>query len=227
MQNIAAENNLSETAFYTKEKDHYQIRWFTPTTEVYLCGHATLATAFVLWECENHTADFIQFQSPRSGALAVTKTEDGLTLDFPADHYHEVPLTNELIAGFNIAPIAAYRGKDDYLFLYENEGQIKDLFPDFQQVSKLKTRGVIVTAKGENTDFVSRFFAPRVGVNEDPVCGSAHTLLTPFWAKCLGKNELTALQLSQRQGFLKCKNLGDRVALSGEARLYLKGEIFI
>ncbi|WP_445721761.1 PhzF family phenazine biosynthesis protein [Flavobacterium sp.] len=227
MLKIAAENNLSETAFYVKNEKQFEIRWFTPTVEVDLCGHATLATAFVLFNFENYNSNKIEFYSPRSGNLTVRKDGDWLTLNFPSDQFNEVELSEELKSGFNFKPTKAFKGKTDYLLRFENEQQIKDIETDFSKIAKVNARGIIITARGEKSDFVSRFFAPQVGVNEDPVCGSAHTFLTPYWSAELNKNELTAIQLSDRKGFLKCKNLNKRVELSGQAKLYLKGIIEI
>lgn len=227
MQNIAMENNLAETAFYIKSGNEYHIRWFTPTVEVDLCGHATLAAAFVLFNHENHPDPEIRFYSHRSGKLTVMKTGDFLTLNFPADTIQPVELTRDLSAGFNTMPVEAYKGKTDYMLVFENEAQIAALNPHMEQIAKVEARGIIATAPGHEVDFVSRFFAPQSGINEDPVTGSAHTTLTPYWAKRLDKNELTAMQLSQRKGWLKCKYLVDRIEISGQARLYMKGEIFI
>ncbi len=227
MQKIAMENNLAETAFYVKSGNEYQIRWFTPTVEVDLCGHATLAAAFVLFNYENHTEAEIRFLSPRSGELIVTQNGDFLTLNFPTDTLESVELTSELTSGFNIMPIEAYKGKTDFMLVFENEQQVKALIPKMKQVEKIVARGIIVTAPGEEVDFVSRFFAPQSGINEDPVTGSAHTTLTPFWAKRLVKNELSAIQLSSRKGYLNCKFMDERVEISGQAQLYLKGEISV
>jgi len=227
MQNIAMENNLAETAFYVKSGNEYHIRWFTPTLEVDLCGHATLAAAFVLFNFENHTDAEIRFHSPRSGELIVTRHGDSLTLNFPSDSIKPVELTSELTAGFNLKPVEAYKGKTDYMLVFENESQVKELIPEIDLIEKITARGIIITAPGDTADFVSRFFAPQSGIDEDPVTGSAHTTLTPFWAKKLGKNELSAIQLSGRKGYLNCKYLNERVEISGQARLYLKGEIFI
>lgn len=228
MQNIAMENNLAETAFYIKEKDgSFQLRWFTPATEVDLCGHATLATAYVLFNHEGVDGNVIHFHSPRSGKLTVTKAGDLLTMNFPSDVFSEVELTKELTVGFNIKPKTAYKGKTDYMLVYDTEKEITDIVPDFNLINEVQARGIIVTAKGDNVDFVSRFFAPQVDVNEDPVTGSAHTTLIPFWANRLHKDELTAVQLSARKGHLSCKYLGERVEISGQCKLYLTGEIYI
>jgi PhzF family phenazine biosynthesis protein len=227
LQKIAMENNLAETAFYVNKDNVYQIRWFTPTVEVDLCGHATLATAFVLYKYQDHTGNTIHFYSHRSGDLMVTKQDDLLTLNFPTDVFERITLTRELMNGFTIKPLEAFKGKTDYMLVFENESQIRKLIPSFPEISKLNGRGVIVTAKGDHVDFVSRFFAPQSGVNEDPVTGSAHTTLTPYWARKLGKNELTATQLSAREGHLRCKYLNDRVEISGQAKEYLIGEIVV
>jgi PhzF family phenazine biosynthesis protein len=227
LQKIAMENNLAETAFYVKDEDQYELRWFTPAVEVDLCGHATLAAAFVLFNHENHTGNTIHFHSLRSGILTVTKEGELLTLNFPTDKLVPIELTSELISGFNIRPQLAFKGKTDYMLVFENEEEIKKVIPSFDTISKLKARGIIVTAEGNKVDFVSRFFAPAAGVNEDPVTGSAHTTLIPYWSERLGKTELTATQLSSRTGYLKCKYLNDRVEISGQGKLYLIGQIFL
>jgi|DewCreStandDraft_4_1066084.scaffolds.fasta_scaffold35093_3 PhzF family phenazine biosynthesis protein len=226
LQKIAMENNLSETAFYVKHNDAYPIRWFTPTVEVDLCGHATLAAAFVLFNYENHRSENIHFCSSRSGKLTVRKSDNLLLMNFPADVIESVPVTDQMHCCFNISPKEVVKGLSDYLFVYDDEESIRRLVPDFGNIMKLNCRGVIVSAKGYETDFVSRFFAPRVGVPEDPVTGSAHTTLIPYWASKLSKDRLTALQLSQRSGQLYCRHLGNRVEIGGAARLYLKGEIY-
>jgi PhzF family phenazine biosynthesis protein len=225
MQNIALENNLSETAFYVKAGDEYHIRWFTPTVEVDLCGHATLAAAHVLFHHENHMGKEITFHSHRSGVLKVYKQDQLLTLDFPADTFQQIEWPNEMLSGFNVIPQEAYKGKSDYMLVFGSEDLVKNIEPDYSIISTWKVRGVIVTAKGDNVDFVSRFFAPQSGVNEDPVTGSAHTTLTPYWSAKLDKKEFTAIQLSDRKGYLSCKLLGNRVQISGNARTYLIGEI--
>jgi PhzF family phenazine biosynthesis protein len=226
LQNIAMENNLAETAFYVNEKEGLRIRWFTPTVEVDLCGHATLATAFVLFHHENYGGDKIVFNS-RSGPLTVTKTGDILTLNFPVDKLVEVAALPVLEQGLGIKPTKTFKGKTDYMLVFEREDQIKNMSPDFRLIGTVEARGIIVTAKGNNVDFVSRFFGPQSGMDEDPVTGSAHTSLSPYWATVLNKTELTALQLSKRQGKLKCKLLGDRVEISGTAKSFLIGTISI
>jgi PhzF family phenazine biosynthesis protein len=227
MQNIAAENNLAETAFVVFSGDKYEIRWFTPTVEVDLCGHATLASAYVLFNELGFVGDQINFISHRSGPLSVTRNGSTLALNFPVDSLTELPFKPEFAIGLSQAPCKVLKGKTDYLFVYDSEAEILDLHPDFEALKAHQVRGIIVTAPGETTDFVSRFFGPACGVNEDPVTGSAHTTLTPYWASVLGKTELSARQLSFRTGDLTCKLVGDRVEIAGEAVLYLRGEISI
>lgn len=226
MQNIAMENNLSETAFYVKEKDGYRIRWFTPSIEVDLCGHATLASAYVLFNQEGYTGSSVVFQS-RSGLLSVAKVQNQLTLDFPVDTLTQVDSVVPLEEGLGVPSKATYKGKTDYLIEVENETIVRQLRPDLKKISQVKARGIIVTAKGESVDFVSRFFGPQSGVDEDPVTGSAHTTLTPYWSHILQKTKLSARQLSKRGGSLTCELKGNRVEITGEARLYLKGTLFI
>jgi PhzF family phenazine biosynthesis protein len=225
MQKIAMENNLAETAFYCKDgSGKFNIRWFTPTIEVDLCGHATLASAHVLFNHESHPLDEIVFHS-RSGELKVKRRDDWLHLDFPTDTIREIPLTSELIECFDLKPRQAWRGKTDFMLIFENEEQVRNLKPDFNRIERLSARGIIVTANGNVTDFVSRFFAPQSGIKEDPVTGSAHTSLIPYWSNRLGKEELTAIQVSQRSGYLLCRYDGTRVLIGGKARTYLVGEI--
>lgn len=224
MLKIANENNLSETAFYLQQNGKYHIRWFTPAVEVALCGHATLASAFVLFHHEHYEGDTLHFES-KSGTLSVKKEKDFLTLDFPTDTLEKVTLTDELKAGFNLLPIEVYKGKTDYLFIYSDEDTIKHIKIDLLNVSKIQARGVIVSAKGKTCDFVTRFFAPQCGVNEDPVTGSAFTTLTPYWSRILNKKEMTAVQLSARKGYVVCRNRGNRTEISGKAKLYMQGEI--
>lgn len=225
MQNIAAENNLAETAFIVPVRNEYEIRWFTPTVEVDLCGHATLASAYVLFNELGFAGDQINFVSHRSGPLSVTKNRSVLALNFPVDTLSELSIKPAFAIGLSHAPVKVFKGKTDYLFVYNSEAEILALQPDFEALKTHPVRGIIVTAPGETTDFVSRFFGPACGVNEDPVTGSAHTTLTPYWASVLGKSELSARQLSLRTGSLSCKLLGNRVEIAGEAVLYLRGEI--
>ncbi|MFH1005012.1 MAG: PhzF family phenazine biosynthesis protein [Bacteroidota bacterium] len=226
LQNIAMENNLSETSFFVKENDKFHIRWFTPIVEVNLCGHGTLATAFVIFNYENFAGNTIRFHS-KSGELSVKKEKEILTLDFPADKLERISPPEKITNALGAIPIEAYKGKTDYLFVYNTQEQVYRLYPDFRKLSEVNVRGIIATAKGNDCDFISRFFAPVSGVEEDPVTGSAHTSLTVYWSAQLGKTSLSAIQLSKRKGYLHCKMLGDRVEISGEARLYLTGEIEI
>lgn len=225
LQLIAAENNLPETAFFVPNEDGYHIRWFTPSTEMELCGHATLASAYVIFSIIGKEDSEINFDS-LSGTLKVTKDGDWLTMDFPTDQYQVAvppPALNEALAP--VLPLEVYRGKSDYMVVLENETELRELKPDIIILSTIPTRGVIVTAPGDETDFVSRFFAPQSGIDEDPVTGSAHTTLIPYWARRLQKLSLTARQISKRGGYLGCKLMDKRVLISGKVRLYLKGEI--
>ncbi len=225
MQQIAGENNLSETAFAVKSDDHYEIRWFTPTSEVDLCGHATLAATHVLFQHYHVPGDQIRFRSMKMGDLAVRRKGEYLTLDFPADPVEQVKITQALIDAMGKAPVESYRGRTDYLLIYDTQADIEEISPNFSQLAEIDSRGVIVSAPGKETDVVSRFFAPGLGINEDPVTGSAHTTLTPYWSERLGKRELTARQLSSRKGELFCLLRGDRVHIRGKAVTYLAGEI--
>ncbi|MDX1830452.1 MAG: PhzF family phenazine biosynthesis protein [Lutibacter sp.] len=227
MQKIGAENNLAETAFIVNKGNDFEIRWFTPYVEVDLCGHATLAAAYVLYKYYEYKSDKVIFHSRTSGELFVTRKNDFLTLNFPKDICEKVETPQVLIDAFGIKPLETFKGKTDYLLIFQSQKNIEDLNPDFNLIAAVGGRGVIVSAKGEQTDFVSRFFAPQVGVNEDPVTGSAHTTLAPVWSKILGKKILTAKQLSKRQGNLKCECLDDRVEITGKAIIYLIGEIEI
>ena len=226
MQAIAAENNLSETAFVMPEGDHHRIRWFTPAVEVDLCGHATLAAAHVLFSHLGYRAESISFTSP-SGMLHVRKQEDLLFLNFPADTLHPVEPAPELIDGLGTRPVKVHKGRDDYLALLESEDKVRSLAPDMSVLEKTPSRGVIITAPGRDVDFVSRFFAPQLGVPEDPVTGSSHTSLIPYWAARLGKQELHALQVSKRGGEIFCKDLGERVEIGGRAVTYLVGKVWV
>jgi PhzF family phenazine biosynthesis protein len=225
MQGIAFENNLSETAFFIPNNEAFQIRWFTPAVEVDLCGHATLAAAHVLFNHLNYDKRIIHFES-KSGPLTVRKDNEYITLNFPSTRLDVSEVSPVLIETLGINPVAVYES-DDLFVLLNSEDEVSRVNPDFSLLSKLPYRGVIVTAAGKDCDFVSRFFAPSVGIDEDPVTGSAHTKLIPFWAERLAKETLTARQLSQRKGELKCAYLGDRVEISGQAITYLVGEIFI
>jgi PhzF family phenazine biosynthesis protein len=227
MLNIAAENNLAETAFYIPVGDDFHIRWFTPTMEVDLCGHATLASAYVIFKIYNYAGDTIRFAS-RSGELIVQFKDEWLTLDFPVDPYHVAVPPPALVESLNATVmLEVHKGKTDYLVVLESEEEVRNLEYDIIILSTIPARGIIVTAPGDDVDFVSRFFAPQSGIDEDPVTGSAHTTLIPYWAEKLSKTTLTAKQLSKRGGFLHCELDGERVKIGGQARLYLKGEIEI
>ena len=226
MQNIAMENNLAETAFYVPIDNHFELRWFTPTIEVDLCGHATLASAHVIFS-NGYAEDEIIFISPRSGELRVRRKENLYTMNFPSDTLKKVPAPSEILEGLGISPIEVFKGKTDYMVIVENQAIIESLQPDFKILEKLNARGTIVTAPGQNSDFVSRCFFPQAGVDEDPTTGSAHTSMIPYWANKLGKTEMTAVQLSNRKGHLSCKYLNDRVEISGHAKTYLIGHIYI
>lgn len=226
MQQIAMENNLSETAFFRSNSDGFDIRWFTPKAEVKLCGHATLATAHVIFEEKGYPHPEIVFQS-KSGPLKVKRCGDMLQLDFPQDTLRPTDAPNQIIQALGKLPIACFKGRSDYLLVFESEKDILAMTPNFTALAKTDARGVIVTARGSRVDFVSRFFAPSVGVDEDPVTGSAHTSLTPYWANELGKLEMTAMQLSHRGGELQVSLQADRVLIGGKTKTYLRGEIFI
>ncbi|MBI5915002.1 MAG: PhzF family phenazine biosynthesis protein [Bacteroidetes bacterium] len=226
LQQIAAENNLAETAFFIKNKEGYHLRWFTPAVEVDLCGHATVATAHVLWQHLGFEGNELSFYS-RSGILGVKKDGDWYTLDFPTDHIEQVETPDILEKALDFQPSETWKGREDYLLFVENQAVVERLDPDFRLLAQLKSRGVIVTARGADVDFVSRCFFPAFGIDEDPATGSAHTTLMSFWAKKLGKNDLTARQISRRGGYLKCTLQGDRTAISGQAVTYLEGKLTI
>lgn len=228
MQQIAMENNLSETAFILrKDSSQYDIRWFTPETEVDLCGHATLGAAHVILTYIDQGKSSVQFNS-RSGELRVEKSDNIYWLDFPSQPPEPVSMPKLLPEAIGTIPI--YAGFNiDLMVLVENERIVQGMIPNLDMIRNLDVRGVIVTAPSErdSVDFVSRFFAPGVGVPEDPVTGSAHTVLTPFWAKRLGKRQLNALQISKRGGSLTCIDNGDRVKIGGSAVTFLEGSITI
>jgi PhzF family phenazine biosynthesis protein len=224
MQQIAFENNLAETAFVVNEPEGYRIRWFTPLVEVDLCGHATLASAHVLFNHEHYVGNEISFNS-RSGPLSVTRHDGLLSLNFPADTFEKMEPSETLLNCFSIRPGEIYKGNTDYMFVFETEQEIEHASPRFEVIETLDARGVIITAKGKEVDFVSRFFAPQCGIDEDPVTGSAHTTLTPYWSGRLGKTSLSARQLSTRGGDLHCQLINDRIIISGKAVTYLIGDI--
>lgn len=228
MQHIAQENNLAETAFFVKKDSVFELRWFTPEIEVDLCGHATLASAHVIFEQLDFSENTIRFFSPRSGELSVRKDDKGmLTLDFPVDDTIAIQNIPEIDKAIGLTPLKTIKGKTDYLLIYDSQQEIESIAPNFHLLDQLDCRGVIVSAPGNEVDFVSRFFAPQCGIPEDPVTGSAHTTMIPYWSKVLGKTKMTAKQLSERGGNLICEYLGERVKISGKAVTYLIGEIDI
>jgi PhzF family phenazine biosynthesis protein len=228
MQRIASENNLSETVFYVPTSNGFHIRWFTPVIEVNLCGHATLATAYIIFKIQKYPKEIIEFES-KSGILKVKKDGNWLELDFPVMPIKPTEAPEGLIEGIGKKPIEVYNAVEDFMLVYKSQKDIEDLSPDFGILKKVKARGIICTAKAKSkkVDFVSRFFAPAAGVNEDPVTGSAHTKSVPYWSEKLGKNDLIALQIHERIGYLRCKLVGDRVLMAGKGKLFLKGKIYV
>ncbi len=225
LQDIAQENNLSETAYFIQEGDGYRIRWFTPTVEVDLCGHATLASAYVIFEILGFGGDEILFHS-RSGELRVRRKGELIELDFPKAEIQRCETPDEITQAFGKEPVEVWRS-DDYIAVYENASDIASLSPDFSILSRLDCRGVAATARGADVDFVCRFFAPRFGIDEDPVTGSAYCELMPYWTDRLGRNKLSAAQLSKRGGGLQCELTVGRVLIAGRAVKYLEGVIDI
>ena len=222
MQSIAAENNQAETAFLVQRGNDYELRWFSPAIEIDLCGHATLASAFVLFSELRHRGDVVKFHS-QSGPLTVSRDGEILTLDFPSRPPAPCASPDALLRGLGRKPLEILKARD-YFALYESPEDVRSLQPDFNLLGTLDAK-VIVTAPGRDCDFVSRFFAPTAGVPEDPVTGSAHCTLIPYWSQRLGKSKLFARQLSRRGGELFCEQAGDRVRIGGKAVLYLRGEI--
>ena len=227
MQSIAVENNLSETAFVSIHENPVSIRWFTPSIEVDLCGHATLASARILFDFYPDLAgEEINFDS-KSGNLKVTKCNDGLCLNFPADQPVENELDSLFVEILDKEPLKLLRGKDDYLAVFKNQKQIEDMQPKLSLLKKINARGLVISAPGDEVDFVSRCFYPEAGIEEDPVTGSAHTMLTPYWADQFNKEDLEAHQLSRRGGKLNCRLANDRVYISGNSVIYFEGTISI
>jgi len=230
MQNIAAENNLSETAFFVERDDYYELRWFTPTQEVPLCGHATLASAFVIFEELNYQAPQIRFVT-QVGDLFTSRTDNLLTLDFPATLYQvceDVPAP--LVKGLGKTPstvLVSAESDPNYYAIFDSEDDVVETQPDLYILETLHPYGVVVNAPGSQYDCVSRYFAPSYGIPEDPVTGSIHCVLIPYWASRLGKTKVNAAQLSERTGELFCEVNGSRVYISGYATKYLEGEITI
>lgn len=226
MQNIATENNLSETAFFVRRGEYFELRWFTPEAEVDLCGHATLASAHVLYEYLDYTDPVVVFET-KSGRLFVDR-EDGLySMDFPAWETSEIQVTERVATALGERPAELYMGARDMMAVFETEEQVRNLMPDHRKVSQLDGVCMICTAPGMDHDFVSRTFVPEHGIPEDPVTGSAHCTLVPFWAQRLGKTSLSAYQASARGGVLQCEHLGDRVKIAGKAVTYMKGTIVL
>jgi len=225
MQSIAMENNLSETAFFVPLDQGYHIRWFTPTAEVDLCGHATLASAYVILTRIDSSGSEVAFQS-RSGLLRVVRQEDLLAMDFPAQPPLPCDPSPTLVKALGVKPVEVLRSQDNFVVL-PSEQDVRDLHPDMGLLAEVDLRGVIVTAKGTDVDFVSRFFAPKYGVNEDPVTGSAHCALVPYWSGKLGRKEFVAHQVSRRGGELFCQDRGDRVIIAGRAVPFMEGVITI
>ena len=223
MQSIAAENNLSETAFFVPEGEGFRLRWFAPLSEVDMCGHATLASAYVLFECLGYTDEQIRFFT-RSGELQVQRAGDRLMMDFPLRVPTVCTAPAALLAGLQATPLAVLAA-DDYMAVFADADQIRGLQPDLAALSRLDLRGVIVTAPDREVDFVSRFFGPKVGISEDPVTGSSHCALAPYWGGRLQKTVLHARQISPRGGNLTCVLKGDRVLLYGQAVKFMEGDI--
>ncbi|PKL83110.1 MAG: isomerase [Ignavibacteriae bacterium HGW-Ignavibacteriae-3] len=226
LQNIAAENNLSETAFFVKEKDHYHIRWMTPVNEVPLCGHATLASAFVIFNYIEKNSNKLSFMS-KSGELIVTRDGDSLTMDFPSHKPAPVGIDEKFEKCFGKKPLEVLQNGFYLLVIFDSEEYIRNLKPDFELIKGLHPHAVIVSAKGNEVDFVSRMFAPNEGINEDPATGSSHTVLVPYWSEKLGKKNFRAHQVSRRMGELICVEEGARVKISGKAVLYATGSLFL
>jgi len=240
MQQIAAENNLSETAFFVPTDSGFHIRWFTPIAEVDLCGHATLASAYVIFYIlgydntevhvcsktgmlfENNTINF----NSRSGLLKVSKKDNSLEMEFPVQTPKSCPTPKTLATAFKHKPIECLKAKD-YIVVFNNEDEVLNAQPELIKLSKLDLRGVIITAPAKNYDFVCRFFAPKYGINEDPVTGSAYTQLAPYWAEKLGKNNFSAKQVSQRGGEVGLQLIADRVKISGKVVKYMEAKIEI
>lgn len=225
LQAIAAENNLSETAFFVKTRNGFHLRWFTPVAEVDLCGHATLASAHVLFEILGYPGQTIIFET-LSGILTVERKGTLLIMDFPAALPVLCVPPNPLLEGLGQQPIEVLAA-DDYFVVFDSEDTVRSIRPDFAKLAGLDLRGVIVTARGKQVDFVSRFFAPKFGIPEDPVCGSAHCALTPYWSAKLGRQVLNARQVSKRGGDIQCELKGNRVALAGHAVTFMEAKIFL
>ena len=228
MQAIAAENNLAETAFFVPQGEGYLLRWFTPTVEVELCGHATLASGYVVTHILAPERRSVSFETLKAGALEVTREGDRLAMDFPCWPPEQRPADSRILAALGKMPAESYVARGRTLAVYEHAEDVAALRPDFAAMRRVPGADAIVTAPGgDGIDFVSRYFAPNFGVDEDPATGSAHCVLTPFWAARLGKKHLEARQISARVGDLSCTLRGDRITLAGRAVLYLEGAITV
>ena len=226
MMKLAMENNLSETAFIVKEEKYYHLRWFTPVTEVELCGHATLASAFVILNYYESDADSVQFET-MSGVLSITRDDSFYRMDFPTYPLREIPVTDDMEKAFGVRPVKAVLGLD-LICVFENEEQVRTMDPDQEMLKKIEGRIQNATARGTQTDCVSRSFCPKLGIAEDPVCGSAHCQIADYWSGELGKSVINAYQASKRGGHLKCELLGSgRIAISGEAVLVSVAELAV
>jgi len=226
MQNIALENDLSETAFFVRNGEYFELRWFTPSGEIDLCGHATLASAHVLYEYLDYSDPVVVFET-KSGRLFVDREGELYSMDFPAWGYTEIQVTERVSKALGVRPAELYMGQRDMMAVFESADDIRALNPDFRLVAQLDGECMVCTAPGLDHDFVSRVFVPELGIPEDPVTGSAHTMLVPYWADRLGKTDLVAYQASARGGLLKCVHLGDRVKIAGKAVNYLTGTIHL
>jgi PhzF family phenazine biosynthesis protein len=227
MQDIAEANNLSETAFFVANSNgNFEIRWFTPKSEVNLCGHATMATSYVIYNHLGYKSDLINFNS-KSGKLITKKTDEIIEMNFPKANLQKLLYDSKLEAALNHSYQELYFAGEDYLVIFNNENEIANLNPDFNQLKLFENRGVIVSATGKKVDFVSRAFFPKLNVNEDPVCGSAHTHLVPYWSKKINKINLHAKQISPRGGEIFCRLEGNRVILAGKCKLFLQGKIYL
>ena len=226
LQNIAAENNLSETAFFVKEGEHYHIRWMTPINEVPLCGHATLASAFVIFNFIDKNSNQVKFTS-KSGELVVDREGEMLSLNFPINKPHKIEISGAIRKCFEREPLEVLENGFFLLIVFDSEDYVRNVQPDMGLTRKIYPHGVIISSKGNEVDFVSRMFAPNEGIDEDPVTGSSHTVLIPYWSEKLGKKNFRALQVSKRGGELFCEQLVNRVKISGKAALYSVGNLFL
>ena len=225
MQSIAKENNLSETAFFVSTGRGFHIRWFTPVAEVDLCGHATLASAYVIFSHLGFEKNIVKFES-KSGLLTVVQNEGLLIMDFPSQPPTPCEIPDEISSAFQSTPVECLKS-EDYIIVFGSEEEIATAQPNLVELSKLDLRRIVITAKSSEYDFIARFFAPKYGINEDPVTGSAYTQLVPYWSNTLGATKLHAKQVSSRGGEIFCELVGNRVSIAGKAATYLVGEIEI